>query len=310
MHSDDVFVDVGKSGMRLSSGGGSHPLVAESSAGISPAAQGDQGQQIVNGVLVLLQKSGLESVTNLLIGSTAELTGSERATVARELQQLFPACTVGITDDGTLAHARYLNSPGILAAVGTGVIVITRDQDDELRRRDGWGPLVGDRGSAVSVGLDAINTAFSSVDDDRQTPLRIAVESVLGALDVNKARDLTARADWPVAVGELAPLVCRLAAERDTDATRILETAAADVAATIRRSADMATVSDIMIVGRFGLSDQMLPRITARLHESGLTVRTPNPTRQPSTSSLLGGAYRPWVHVYTAGEAKTRTSPV
>lgn len=298
MPDDDLFVDVGKSGIRLSHGGGSDPRVVESTVGISPAAQGDHGEQLATGVISLFTKLSAPSVGNVLIGSTAELTDDERTTVARLLQQILPTSTVAITDDGTLAHARYLNSPGILAAVGTGVIVITRGSDDKLRRRDGWGPLVGDRGSAVSVGIDAITTAFGSVDDEQQTPLRSAVESIFGTLDVNKARDITAREDWPVAVGELAPLVGGLAGLGDADAIRILRTAADEVSATIRRAADMAAVTDIMIVGRFGRSGQMLPLITARLHDAGLTLKTPDAVPQPCASALLHGAYRPWVHVF------------
>lgn len=298
MHSGDVFVDVGKSGLRLRCGDGSQALIAESSAGISPAAQGDQSEALAEGVLSLLLGLRVKSVTNILIGSTAELTAIERQTVALKLQQIFPSATVGITDDGTLAHARYLNAAGILASVGTGVIVITRGHDDELRRRDGWGPLIGDRGSAVSVGLDALNTAFSSVDDEEQTPLRSAVESVFGVLDVHTARDITAREDWPVAVGELAPLVAQLTADGDADAIRVIDRAAADVATTVRRAAELASVTEIMIVGRFGLSEQVLPRITRRLEDAGLSVRVPDLNRQIPASVILDGAYRSWVHVY------------
>lgn len=300
MHSRDVFVDVGKSGIRLRCCDDGHPLVAESSSGISPASGGDQGEVLVSEVLILLSELGVESITNIVIGSTAELTASERHKVATELQQVFPTATVGITDDGTLAHARYLDAAGVLMAVGTGVIVISRDRHDVLRRRDGWGPLLGDRGGAVSVGLAAIRASFTSVDDQEFTALRGAVESVFGVLGVHTARDITSRSDWPVAVAGLAPLVCALAADGDPDAMLILDDAADEAVNTVRRAADIASVTDVMILGRFGSSDQVARRISPRLRDAGLTMKLPDMTRHVAATVVLEGAYRPWVHVHAA----------
>ena len=297
MPGHDVFVDVGKSGLRLEYRDGNLTRVAESPTGISPASEGDQGGPLASEVLRLMSKLDVESVTTVVIGSTAELTAPERERVGAELKRVLPSVVVGITDDGTLAHARYLGGPGILLAVGTGVIAISRDRDDVLRRRDGWGPLLGDRGGAVGVGLAALRAAFSAVDDQQDTLLRGAVESLFGVLDVHKARDITSRPDWPAAVAELAPLVCALAAEGDPAAVDILEKAADELVNTVRRAADLASVTQVMVLGRFGVSEQVSSRLSRRLAEAGLGRAMPDMTRRIPASAVLEGPYRPWVHV-------------
>ncbi len=294
----DVIVDVGKSGIRASYDNDVQTVTGDSPTGISPASAGDQGTVLAAAVLALLRHMGVGAVTNFVIGSTAELSENERRKLSTELQEVFPTATVGIMDDGTLAHALHLDMAGVLVSVGTGVIAISRDNDGGLRRRDGWGPLLGDRGGAVSVGLAALRTSLTDVDDDTDSALRRAVESILGKLDVHKARDTTARTDWPVAVAELAPLVCELAAQGDTRSNQILDEAAEDLLRTIRRSAELAEVTDVVVVGRFGLAEQMVGRLTSLLEAAGLTRRPPNPTRRIPAIDVFEGHYRQWVHLY------------
>lgn len=294
----DVFVDVGKSGIRLEYDDGVQPRSAHTPSGISPAALGDQGHAIASAVLDILGEMSPIHVGHIVIGSTAELTEQERLMAASMLHGAFPTATVSITDDGTLAHARLMDSPGILLSAGTGVIAIARGHDDRLHRRDGWGPLVGDRGGAVSVGLAALRASFACVDDHVDSALRRNVESVFGALGVETARDITARTDWPSAVAELAPLVCSLAADGDPESVRIVDDAVDDLMDTIRRTVEFTALTDVMILGRFGMSDQINSRLTRRLKSAGLTRKTPHRSKRVSARHILDGPYRAWMNVY------------
>ncbi|MBV8197851.1 MAG: hypothetical protein JO263_06935 [Candidatus Eremiobacteraeota bacterium] len=87
--------------------------------------------------------------------------GAGRETAARELAELiaagFPKARVTVGDDAEPALRSVVPSgAGIVLIAGTGSIALAVDGEGRVHRAGGLGHLVGDEGSAVWIGLEAI----------------------------------------------------------------------------------------------------------------------------------------------------------
>ncbi len=93
------------------------------------------------------------------------LAGAGRAADQKNMKfhlQPFPLVeNMVITDDGIIGlFGALAGKCGINVIAGTGSIVYAIDAERKIRRRGGWGPLVGDEGSGFYLGLEAIKSAI------------------------------------------------------------------------------------------------------------------------------------------------------
>ncbi|MGO2747553.1 BadF/BadG/BcrA/BcrD ATPase family protein [Microbacterium sp.] len=297
----DVFVDVGKSGMRLHvvSDGRVRTFLGD---GISPTQVVDHGHVLGAGIAQLLVEAEAHAADHLLVGSTSELSPAEHRSLFAQVRTVLPAARIAVADDGTLAHARFLNAPGVLLAAGTGVIVIARSASGELRRFDGWGPLAGDRGSAVDVGRWALRAAYAAADEQRDTPLRDAIARHLGATDLLVARRILSDAQWPATLAGLATIVGDLALGGSADASEILDAAAAELMATVRTAAESTGSDDLLPAGRFGTAPAVHARLETLAAAQGIRIVTALAPTAVSALDILAGPYRASMTIAEAGE--------
>lgn len=286
----DVFADLGKSGLRVQVHHGTS-LRTRTGDGISPTQRGDLGEILGRGISALLAQEQTVRVDRVVIGSTSELTAHETASLFRVLRPSVPAAVIAVTDDGTLAHARRLNAPGVLLSVGTGVIAIARSGAGAFRRFDGWGPLSGDRGSAVDVGRRALRSAYRAVDAGIGTPLRDAVAARIGPLGLDTARGVLADERWPALLARIAEDVCAVADAGDDDAARILDDAVEELAGTARMAAEAAGVPEIVVTGRFGTSPAVAARLMPAVRAIGLRPVDPHGDTAVSAREIVVGPY-------------------
>lgn len=285
-----AFVDVGKSGIRLQFVADG-VLRSHQGEGISPTQAGDHGTALGRGIGSLLAQASLTTLGHLVIGSTADLTTTELQSLFTALGRVLPDALVAVTDDGTLSHARFLNAPGVVLGVGTGVIAIARPVAGELRRFDGWGPLAGDRGSAVEVGRLALRAAHRAVDEDRHSALREAVAEHLGAVDLQVARSVLADQQWPAILAGIAVVVDELATTGVAEAAEIIDTAAAELHRTAQLAVAAAGVPGVLITGRFGEAPALRSRLTDRFDRDGIRILTPLPPEAVDAADIVAGAY-------------------
>lgn len=83
----------------------------------------------------------------------------------RALQGLWPRATLAVCTDGVLAHAAALGGFGVVAHVGSGVVVMGLDESGTLHRVDGWGAVLGDRGGGFELGRAGLRAVFEARDD-------------------------------------------------------------------------------------------------------------------------------------------------
>ncbi|HAK95641.1 MAG TPA: hypothetical protein DCM87_11710 [Planctomycetes bacterium] len=153
----------------------------------------------------------------------------ERAAARTIVAKLFPRAHVAVVDDATLFlwAAFGPDEPGIALIAGTGSMCIGRDGAGRTARAGGWGPLLGDPGSAFALGRRAIAHALAVRDGiEKPSPLARAVTrhfGVAGALDVLSRIGV----GGPAAVASFAPRVLRAASRGERTAARIVAEEAA-----------------------------------------------------------------------------------
>ena len=109
------------------------------------------------------------------------LTGATgfAASVAREL--LGGATVTSVSDAlGGLASGTF-GGPGVAIVVGTGSVAVAVGDDGREEFRGGWGPTLGDQGSAYRIGLSALQAVALAADSTGpETALLPAVSDALG----------------------------------------------------------------------------------------------------------------------------------
>ena len=137
-----------------------------------------------------------------------------------------PGAKLLVTHDAIAAL--YAGNPtgcGVVLIAGTGSIAYGRNEEGEEDRAGGWGYLIGDEGSAVWCGLEALR-AISHAVDGRGAPTRMTA-LLLQQLGVGRFSDvlpqLYGRPHPAPAIGAATRALASAAAEGDAIANTILQ---------------------------------------------------------------------------------------
>ncbi len=132
-------------------------------------------QAALANIEILLRSSGvpLESLAGGCLGSAGLSRAGERKPYEDFFQTLLPGCPVYLCNDGEILLAGGLQSPqGYSLIGGTGSLALGRSADGRLVRAGGLGYMLGDEGSALWIGWQAINRSLRSREGrDLQTDL-------------------------------------------------------------------------------------------------------------------------------------------
>ncbi|MEI5583770.1 MULTISPECIES: BadF/BadG/BcrA/BcrD ATPase family protein [unclassified Agromyces] len=171
-------------------------------------------------------------------------------------------------------------SEGVVAAVGTGVVVLGVGPT-AIARVDGWGALLGDAGSAYWIGRAGLDAALRSADGrgPARSLLAAAVER-FGRME-RIYLELQADPDRVARIAAFAPAVTSAAEAGDDPALRIVGFAAQELADSIRAAlersgADPATAR-VSAVGRVVTSAVLRDALQRALHHSGSAGAGPGP---------------------------------
>jgi N-acetylglucosamine kinase-like BadF-type ATPase len=131
------------------------------------------------------------------IGSVcAGLAGAGRRSVVRRmmvfLSQEFPAALTQVATDYEVALESAVGSgPGVVLIAGTGSVAYGRNAAGDTARAGGYGPMLGDEGSAFEIGRRAVSAVARSRDMD--APVTVMAEMISAALDCPDWDDLMLR---------------------------------------------------------------------------------------------------------------------
>lgn len=218
-------------------GGGSHTRAAVyNAAGVqskrveygpcNPTAYGLEtcAARIVRCAEALGISSAAQPIEAVLLALAGIGEEPARRRLVQHLQARIPARRYVITSD---AHALlYANvSPpqgGVVVIAGTGSGVLASTPNGEVLRVGGWGPLLGDPGSAYRVAEQALRTTLSLWDEtSTETPLFQALCDEAGVENIAALVEWSARAS-KADVGALARVVDALAEQHDNIAIHVL----------------------------------------------------------------------------------------
>jgi glucosamine kinase len=160
-------------------------------------------------------------------GACAGLAGAGRQSVVRRilgfLAEEFPrAMTQVVTDYEVALEGAVGEGPGVVLIAGTGSVAYGRNAAGETARAGGYGPWIGDEGSAFEIGRRAVSAVARTRDAD--APLTLMTQMIADALECPDWDDLMLRAiKSPDDVfPKLFPVVAAAANSGDSAAKEIL----------------------------------------------------------------------------------------
>jgi glucosamine kinase len=157
----------------------------------------------------------------------AGLAGAGRRSVVRRitafLAQEFPLATAQVATDFEVAlEAAAGSGPGVVLIAGTGSVAYGRNAAGETARAGGYGPWIGDEGSAFEIGRRAVSAVARTRDAD--APVTLLARMIPEALECPDWDDLMLRVmKSPDDVfPKLFPVVAAAANAEDSAAKEIL----------------------------------------------------------------------------------------
>jgi N-acetylglucosamine kinase-like BadF-type ATPase len=169
--------------------------------------------------------------TGSISGVCAGLAGAGQRSVVRRmlvfLAQEFPGAVAQVVADYEIAlEAAAGTGPGVVVIAGTGSAAYGRNARGETAHAGGYGPWVGDEGSAFEIGRRAVGVMARTRDN--AAPVTLLAEMIPAALECSNWDELMQRImkNPDEVFPALFPVVARAADAEDSAAKEILFTAA------------------------------------------------------------------------------------
>lgn len=176
-------------------------------------------------VLEVLSSAGFADVRPSICVAGIAGAGQERAAQAlwAALAQRRVADDIAVHSDATIAmDDAFGDSAGVLLIAGTGSVAFSRAPDGRMERCGGWGPFLGDEGSAAWLGRRALGVVCAS--SDGREPETALTGTILTFLELEEVGELIpwAATASPAAFARLAPVVAQTAASGDLRANALI----------------------------------------------------------------------------------------
>jgi len=173
-----------------------------------------------------LAASGLSPAEIAAIHGGIAGVGASRTVpdLSAQLKRKFPNAAIVLDTDSSMALAATNEIPSLVVIAGTGSAVLGRNTSGNLARAGGWGPILGDPGSAYDIGRKAMVLSLRNSQNGEDFPLG---EEMLSAFHCNwlELQDQI-RADADGVLPKLFPLITKAANEGDTSVQAILQSSA------------------------------------------------------------------------------------
>jgi N-acetylglucosamine kinase-like BadF-type ATPase len=177
-----------------------------------------------------LAASGVLAIDILSINGGIAGLGAAKLTpdLSRMLESRFRNARITLNSDLSMALAATLEIPSVVVIAGTGSAVIGRTSPDNLVREGGWGPTLGDPGSAYDIGRKATVLSLRHWLQGQNSPLGNEILHLFHCHWAELQDQIRANADG--VFPRVFPIVAKAANEGDTSARALLQTAAEEVA--------------------------------------------------------------------------------
>jgi len=207
--------------------------IAAAAAAIVAAVRAVAGERTPDALYVAAAGAGRDSIRDGLLGALGAAFG--------------PATRVVVEDDARVAlRAAIALGPGVVLVAGTGSVAYAEGADRSCVRVGGAGYLLGDEGSAFAIGLAATRLLARAYDGRvREDETLALVARTFGATDRASLLDAIYATPLDVArVASLAPAIIAFAGKGNRTSTKIVQTAAQELADLVRAAVNAAGLAD------------------------------------------------------------------
>jgi len=171
-------------------------------------------------------------VAHIVAGISGASEPVVRAEIQANLKPSFPKATISVTSDLPLSLAATGEIPSVVVIAGTGSAVLGRTSPLKLARAGGFGPIIGDPGSANDIGRKTTALCFQKFLNNEKFPLADEICRAF-ACTWDQFVDLV-RQQPTVVFPKIFPIVAQAAESGDLSARAILTTAVFDLLEQVR----------------------------------------------------------------------------
>lgn len=219
-----MAVDVGGSGLRLVVSRAGLPGPVRPAPGARVRGGGIDVPALVADARALLDAEGVAGPDAVCWSMRGLLLLAEPAEVLAEVHVGLGAGRTAVVSDAVANLVGALGDvvTGAVVAAGTGAVAFGTDFGRRWRRVDGWGHLLGDRGSAAWVGLEGLRAALRARDRVAGGS-QVLLDAALAELGPAQSwpRRVMTGPDAPEMLASLAPVVTAAAEAGDVIAAGV-----------------------------------------------------------------------------------------
>lgn len=276
-------MDVGGSGLRCRVEVDGVPGPVHSAPGARITPSGIDICALVDSVAPCVETAGRPDVFVWSMRGLVAL--AEPTDVMATLKTRFGSTRTALVGDALAAMVGAVGRvrPGAVVAAGSGAVAFATDFGETWRRIDGWGHVLGDRGSSAWVGLRALESALEAYDgvSTSGAALLVAATERLGHPE-SWPRQVMTRSDAVEVIASLAPSVTALAAT-DPEAGRICGDAGRALAHSLAAAAAGIEGARLSSTGGLLAAEPVRRAFDAEAARLGLAV-------EPAVGTNLDGA--------------------
>ena len=144
----------------------------------------------------------LSDIAYILAGISGAGEPSVQAEIQASLKPVFPNAMIVITSDLILSLAATGEIPSLVVIAGTGSAVLGRAFSRSVARAGGFGPIIGDAGSANDIGRKTVARCFQKVLNKEKFLL---TDEICRAFDCTWARFVDLARDQPTVIFPKVP---------------------------------------------------------------------------------------------------------
>lgn len=181
-------------------------------------------------------------VAYILAGISGAGEPAARAEIQANLKPVFPKATIVVASDLILSLAATGEIPSLVVIAGTGSAVLGRTSPLELARAGGFGPIIGDAGSANDIGRKTVARCFQKFLNKERFLL---TDEICRTFDCTWPQFVDLAREQPTVIfPKVFPIVAKAAESGDLSARALLSMAAANLAEQVREVVDHLQLQD------------------------------------------------------------------
>jgi N-acetylglucosamine kinase-like BadF-type ATPase len=174
------------------------------------------------------QNISISQLKGIVLGTTGagrenDARNLEKAVNSKALSKNLILNSFKVVSDARIAlEGAFSSQPGSILIAGTGSIMFGKDKDDNIHRVGGFGRLIGDEGSGLTLGRKGLNVLSKYFDErGKKTLLKEKIEKQFGIVDQSQL--ISKVYNNELKIQHVAPLVLEAAAEGDELCINILD---------------------------------------------------------------------------------------